>query len=296
MRQRRSRSRGGPRNHERSGLVHSPRVAAGVAGLAAGGAWWWVQQLPPQSRERWTRRNFRDEEVTLLLGPAVAAGALAGLALVGPRPRTAALALVATAAAVGGYDDLYGDRHARGLGGHLRALRAGRVTTGMVKLVALVGSAGLAAATDRRTAVDVGLGTVLVAGSANLVNLFDLRPGRAAKVAAAAGVGLARVGDRRARPVAAVAAGAALAALPSDLSERAMLGDCGAGVLGATLGWSLATRRARWSRLLAAGTVIGLNLASERVSFTAVIDAHPVLRAFDQAGRRPGVPAERTVG
>lgn len=267
-----------------------------LTGAAAGGAWWWVQQLPGESRERWSRRNFRDDEVTLLLGPAVAAGTFVGLALAGPRPRAAALAMVGTAAAVGGYDDRYGDRHARGLGGHLRALRAGRVTTGMVKLVALVAAAASAAAADRRTAVDVGLGTVLIAGSANLVNLFDLRPGRAAKVVAAASLALSRVGDPAARPVAAVAAGAALAALPADLSERAMLGDCGAGVLGVTLGWSLAIRRARWSRVLAAGAVTGLNLASERVSFTAVIEAHPVLRTLDQLGRRPGRPAERTVG
>ena len=75
-----------------------------------------------------------------------------------------------------------------------------------------------------------------------------------------------------------------------------MLGDCGAGVLGATLGWSLATRRARWSRLLAAAAVTGLNLASERVSFSAVIDRQPVLRSIDRLGRRPAASADRIVG
>jgi UDP-N-acetylmuramyl pentapeptide phosphotransferase/UDP-N-acetylglucosamine-1-phosphate transferase len=243
---------------------------------------------------RWQRRNYRDRDVTLLLGPAVAAGSLVGLAGAGPRPRLAGLALVGTAAAVGAYDDLYGDRHARGLGGHLRALREGRVTTGLVKLVTLAGAAGLASGAQRRTALDIALGTTLIAGSANLVNLFDLRPGRAAKVVALAGLALGRVGDPSARSVAGVATGAALAALPVDLRERAMLGDSGAGVLGATLGWSLATRRSRWSRGLAAAAITGLTLASERVSFSAVIDSKPVLRRLDQLGRFGAVPPAGT--
>jgi hypothetical protein len=78
-----------------------------------------------------------------------------------------------------------------------------------------------------------------------------------------------------------------MAALPLDLREQAMLGDCGAAALGAALGASAAMRRSRWARVAIATTVVGLNLASERVSFTEVIDGHPVLRAIDRAGR-PG--------
>ena len=58
-----------------------------------------------------------------------------------------------------------------------RRVAPGRVTTGMVKLVALTGAAGVASAMRYRNVVDAALGTVLVAGGANLVNLFDLRPG-----------------------------------------------------------------------------------------------------------------------
>jgi UDP-N-acetylmuramyl pentapeptide phosphotransferase/UDP-N-acetylglucosamine-1-phosphate transferase len=267
------------------GLIRSPRTAAILTATAVSAARWWLGQLPPEQAERWQRSNFQDRDVTLLLGPAVSAGALAGLALAGPRPRAAGLALVGSVALVGGYDDLYGDAQARGLRGHFRALSEGRVTTGMVKLVSLAAAAGLATAADRRRPIDVALGTVLIAGSANLLNLFDLRPGRAAKVSALTGFVLSRIGDPTTRPVAGVATGAALAALPADVREQAMLGDCGAGVLGATLGWSLAGRRSRVSRLGAAAAITALTLASEQVSFSAVIDANQVLRWLDRLGR-----------
>src|SRR4029077_12392566 len=76
---------------------------------------------------------------------------------------------------------------------------------------------------------DVILNAGLVAGGANLLNLFDLRPGRGLKVAAASGALLGAAGqDSVAAPL-----GAGLALLPEDLGERAMLGDAGAHALGA---------------------------------------------------------------
>ena len=270
---------------------HRTPFSAVTAGLVAGGtvsvAWQVVRRgNGGRGENRWTRRNFRDREVSLLLGPAIGAGAIAGVVAAGPDGRKAALLVTASAAAVGAYDDLYGDRHARGLGGHAKALAEGRVTTGMVKLVSLIATAAIASAVRHRQPADVVLGTVLVAGTANLVNLFDLRPGRAAKVSLLAAAALGRTRDPQSRAAAAIAAGAALAALPSDLGERAMLGDCGAGTLGTLLGWSAATSGSRRRRGVAAALVVGLTLLSERVSFSALIDQQPTLRALDELGRQ----------
>jgi UDP-GlcNAc:undecaprenyl-phosphate GlcNAc-1-phosphate transferase len=259
-------------------------VGALTAGVV-GAAWVALQRAPTMAK--WERQNYRDRPVTLLLGPAIGIGAVAGVAAARPTARRAALVVVSSAAAVGVYDDLYGDRHARGLGGHVRALHEGRLTTGMVKLVTLIGTAGVASAVRYRNVIDAALGTVLVAGGANLVNLFDLRPGRAAKVTTIAAVAMSRSRSRETRAVAAVAAGAALAALPADLGERAMLGDSGAGTLGALLGWSAGLSGSRPRRFVLAAGVIALTAVSERVSFSAVIDGRPALRAFDQLGRRP---------
>jgi hypothetical protein len=170
------------------------------------------------------------------------------------------------------------------LAGHLRAVRAGRVSAGAVKVAGIGAAAAAAAALSRRGLVDAVLTTGLVAGTANLVNLLDLRPGRAAKAAvltAAATLG-GPAGGVVAGPL-----GASLAVLPDDLGERVMLGDCGANAVGALAGLRLAAveSRARRAGLLAA--IVGLTLASEKVSFTKVIEATPGLRELDRLGRRP---------
>ena len=82
-------------------------------------------------------------------------------------------------------------------------------------------------------------------------------------------------------------AGATLALLWPDLRERLMLGDTGANVLGATLGLSLVLTTAASTRTVVLVVVLALNLLSERVSFSRVIDRTPPLRALDRLGRLP---------
>ena len=250
----------------------------------------------------WRRTNYAGRTVTLLGGPAVALPATVTAALGAPAGTGAAAAVAGgVAALVGGYDDLAGARpeqaRDKGLAGHLAALRAGRLSSGAVKVagigaaaavaaVLMEGPAAPAARSSSRPAalVDAVLTTGLVAGTANLVNLLDLRPGRAAKAAAlAAAAGLAGpAGGLVAGPL-----GAILAVLPDDLGERVMLGDAGANTLGALVGLRLAAIPGRRLRAALLAVVLGLTLASERVSFTAVIDATPGLRELDRLGRRP---------
>ena len=138
----------------------------------------------------------------------------------------------------------------------------------------------------------------LTAGCANLANLLDLRPGRALKVilpaaallAAPAAAGSARAATRTHLGRAALLP--ALVALPPDLREHGMLGDAGANVLGAAVGTAAARSTAPPARLGMLALVVALNLASETVSFSTVIERTPVLRALDRLGRRP-LPAPR---
>jgi len=267
-----------------------------------------MSRRPPGGPKAWSRTNHRGEPVTLLEGPAVAAGALAGvlaqaglaqdgLAEAGLVPasgvpgapgsagwrRAAAMALGgAGAAAFGAYDDLAGSGDRRGFRGHLGALRQGEVTTGAVKLGGIGVTGIVSAALAGGSPVDVILNAGLVAGGANLLNLFDLRPGRAIKVAAASGALLGAAGqDSVAAPL-----GAALALLPEDLGERAMLGDAGANALGAMLGAS-AAGLSRTGRIALLGAIVGMTAASEKVSFTKVIARTPALNWLDMLGRRP---------
>jgi UDP-N-acetylmuramyl pentapeptide phosphotransferase/UDP-N-acetylglucosamine-1-phosphate transferase len=231
-----------------------------------------------------------------------------------PRPSGAPAAMAAgplrgdLAAAVAGLgalgfgllDDLRGSAKRKGLRGHLGALAHGEVTTGTVKLAGLAATGLAAALIDTgsaapggpRRAGDVIVNAGLIAGGANLLNLFDLRPGRAIKVAAlsagliAAGGALTSGGGTGLQAVAGPA-GAALALLPEDLGERAMLGDAGANALGAMLGAAAARALPRRARIGLLAGIAALTVASEKVSFTRVIEATPPLRWLDMAGRRP---------
>jgi UDP-GlcNAc:undecaprenyl-phosphate GlcNAc-1-phosphate transferase len=271
-------------------------LAAGAAAGTARAAYAALCRTPPGGAGTWTRTNHRGERLTLLEGPALAVGGVA-VSAIGPGmpPRVrAALAVAGTgAAAFGGYDDLAGSGSRRGFRGHLGALARGEVTTGAVKLGGIGATGLVSAALLGGGPFDVAINAGLVAGGANLLNLFDLRPGRALKVALASGTLLAaRPG---ARPAVAAPLGAAAALLPEDLGERAMLGDAGANALGALLGAAAAAGLSRPARLALLAAITGLTAASEVVSFTAVIERTPALRRFDMLGRRP-VPAAPVPG
>jgi UDP-GlcNAc:undecaprenyl-phosphate GlcNAc-1-phosphate transferase len=294
-------------------------IGAALAAGAARGAYALLLARPPGGPAAWTRTNHRGEPVTLLEGPAAAAGAALAAALTPGLPGRARAGLVTAAAgagAFGGYDDLAGSGGRRGFRGHLGALAHGEVTTGAVKLGG-IGATGLAAsALLGGGALDVTVNAGLIAGGANLLNLFDLRPGRAIKVAALAG-GLLAAGSRPrgagdaaasagpvpagrvlaspvlARPVpgatlAGIPLGAALALAGEDLGERAMLGDAGANALGAMLGAAAAASLPRAGRIAVLAGIVALTAASEKVSFTKVIRRTPPLHWLDMLGRRPG--------
>ncbi|MEO6712847.1 MAG: hypothetical protein ABIM89_05380, partial [Mycobacteriales bacterium] len=125
---------------------------------------------------------------------------------------------------------------------------------------------------------------LLIAGTANLANLLDLRPGRAAKVTAVGLLAVALTTRVGAVPLA-WCAGVAAGVLPIDLRERAMLGDAGANAVGAALGVGLVVAAVPAARIAALVVVTVLTLASERVSFSRVIDSTPPLRWLDQLGR-----------
>ncbi len=273
----------------RGPLSRGPLSRGLLTSLAAAGttraAYVLLKSRPPGGEVVWHRTNHRGEPVTLLEGPAAAAGAVMAVAIapgVPARARAAAALAGAGAAAFGGYDDLAGSGDRRGFRGHLGALRQGNVTTGAVKIGGIGATGAAAAAILGGPPVDVAINAGLVAGSANLLNLFDLRPGRAIKVALAAAALL----RAPVVPAAASAAGSAVALLGEDLGERAMLGDAGANALGAVLGAAAAASLPRGARLAVLAGITGLTAASEVVSFTKVIERTAPLRWLDMMGRR----------
>jgi hypothetical protein len=89
--------------------------------------------------------------------------------------------------------------------------------------------------------------------------------------------------------------GAAGVLLADDLDERVMLGDAGANAVGALLGLAVVARSGPVVRGALLAGIGGLTLASEKVSFTKVIEQTPVLRELDALGRRPAGPVTPAV-
>ena len=310
-----------------------PVVGAGIGTCAGLG---YVLRRKHIKASQWERTNFHGATVSLRGGVAMAGASVASAAVasaLSDQPRAAlGGAVAALGGGVAGYiDDVDQGAHdggkvAKGLKGHLGALAHGQVTTGVIK-IAGIGASALAASAlvgSKATSVsgkaaDLALNTVLIAGTANLANLLDLRPGRAlkatvlvatplsyfscaaAKAPAWGASGAASGAVTSATPAAPASASAASAqrllasglnaaaitALVEDLQETTMLGDTGANAAGALLGTSLAANDSWKLRLGAALGVVGLILVSEKVSFSKVIAANPALNWLDQLWRRP---------
>jgi hypothetical protein len=268
-----------------------PRAAARlVAAATATRALYECGRAVARGQSRLTRTNYRGRRVDLLggtaLGGVVVGGALLDTGLPG-RVRAAAAIAAGASALAGALDDAVGSPAARGFRGHLAALRSGRVTTGAVK-IGTIGAAGAAAgllavrgALPRRVAAGA-----VIALSANLANLLDLRPGRALKAAMLASVPLAASSESiAARRIATLAVGASAGVLVPDLRERTMLGDAGANCIGALLGVGAVADASSRRIALTLAALAGLTAASEVVSFSSVIETNAVLRALDRAGR-----------
>ena len=305
-----------------------PVVGAGI-GVCAGLGY--VLRRKRIKASQWERTNFHGVTVSLRGGVAMAGAAVASAAVasaLSDQPRAALGGVVASlGGGLAGYiDDVDQGAHdggkvAKGLKGHLGALAHGQVTTGVIK-IAGIGASALAASAlvgSKATSVggkaaDLALNTVLIAGTANLANLLDLRPGRALKATVLVAAPLSYFSCAAAKtpasgasdtpsvnPVSPASASgasaqrllasglntAAITALVEDLQETTMLGDTGANAAGALLGTSLAANDSWKLRLGTALGVVGLILASEKVSFSKVIAANPALNWLDQLWRRP---------
>jgi UDP-GlcNAc:undecaprenyl-phosphate/decaprenyl-phosphate GlcNAc-1-phosphate transferase len=271
----------------------------------------WLLEHPPR---RLSAENFRGSRVFAIGGTAVLIALVFGeviglgatsrprimqlMGIAGPSAVESVrgkLPLTALTVATGFYllgllDDLVGDPRSRGLAGHFRALVGGVLTTGTVKAVG-----GLALALGAGWWIEMSfshalLDALLIALAANLVNLLDLRPGRAVKAFLILWLPLAVTLLIRNHPLAPVLASAGSAAgawLPADLGERGMLGDSGSNMLGAILGAGGAWAFGTGSKLLLLALVAAATLCSERWSFTKVIERVAPLRWFDDLGRLP---------
>ena len=263
-------------------------VLAAALLFGFGGAAWLVRRYDLR------RTNFKGRRIPMIAGLAFVLGGEFFYAcewfLQGLHTSLASVYFLVTLGlgGLGLLDDLKGDRKTGGFRGHLGALARGRLTTGAAKAI---GGGLLSLAAGFLIAAPRPFGYALLAGlvialSANTLNLLDLRPGRCLF---GFFVGTATVGAVLFSQHALgtgyllwVALAFALILYPLDAGGAAMLGDTGANTFGAVLGVAGAVYFAPlWQAVLVFG-LLGFQFWCERYSLSRVIEDSPFLRGLDR--------------
>lgn len=192
-------------------------------------------------------------------------------------------AFVFGCAALGLVDDLLGGQD-RGVRGHAAALREGRISTGAVKALGVLGLAAFALSGIGYGTGEYLLAVALLTVTTNLMNLFDLRPGRSLKVLLALGIVLTAL-EPDSLWLLGLFAGPLIVLAPLDLRESAMLGDTGSNAAGATAGLWLVLTLGTAGQAIALAVVAFITLYGEFRSISALVDRSPPLRWLDSLGR-----------
>lgn len=187
--------------------------------------------------------------------------------------------------ALGAIDDIYGTREVGGFRGHFRKLlRERKLTTGAAKALG-GGVVGLAAGwiVSGGDLVRWVPAALVIPLAANVLNLVDLRPGRAAAVFFL-GLGvicIAELGRLQAPWVVGAVAAVAFAWALVDSRGRAMMGDSGSNSLGAALGLTIVLSTGLAFQAAAVVCLVAIHWYSEKHSIAALIERNAVLRGID---------------
>lgn len=187
---------------------------------------------------------------------------------------------------LGFIDDMLGQRDTLGFRGHFGALFKGRLTTGGLKalgggLIAFFVSLFISTGWG-----NIIINTLIVALFTNMLNLLDLRPGRAVKgfiifLAAIVAVAVGKVDWLLVAPL----VGAVLWYVRLDLKAMVMMGDAGSNVLGFALGY-YCLGLPLYPRLGVLGFLVAMHIYTEKYSLTKTIEQVYLLRVVDKMGRR----------
>lgn len=186
---------------------------------------------------------------------------------------------------VGIIDDSLGNRGVTGLIGHFKALFKGSLTTGVFKAL-LGGFVGLTlAVTLSKSIPNIIVATLVVALSTNMMNLFDLRPGRAIKAYVILAIIIFLASAKFNREVMMLIVPAVLAYFYFDLRALTMMGDAGSNVLGVSIGVFIVSSFDLPVQLVSLVLLVAIHVLTEKFSLTKIIENNKFLNYVDKLGR-----------
>ena len=182
-------------------------------------------------------------------------------------------------------DDIIGNRDVSGLKGHFKSLLNGKLTTGGFKalfggFIGLVISIAIS-----KNIYDIVINTLIIALSTNLMNLLDLRPGRAIKGYLLISIVLLFTLGEYTRNLLLLIFPNVIAYFNKDLKAKAMMGDTGSNVLGISIGILFVMGYSLKVRLIWLAFLIFIHILTEKYSLTKIIENNKFLNFIDKLGR-----------
>ena len=182
-------------------------------------------------------------------------------------------------------DDIIGNRDVSGLKGHFKSLLNGKLTTGGFKalfggFIGLVISIAIS-----KNIYDIVINTLIIALSTNLMNLLDLRPGRAIKGYLLISIVLLSTLGEYTRNLLLLIFPNVIAYFNQDLKAKAMMGDTGSNVLGISIGILFVMGYSLKVRLIWLAFLIFIHILTEKYSLTKIIESNKFLNFIDKLGR-----------
>ena len=182
-------------------------------------------------------------------------------------------------------DDIIGNRDVSGLKGHFKSLLKGNLTTGGFKAL-FGGFVGiLISLVMSNNIINIIINSLIIALSTNLMNLLDLRPGRAIKgyLTIMIPIFLTVAGHVKILPLLLIPN--VLAYFNLDLKAKAMMGDTGSNVLGISIGMMMVFGYSLKVRVCWLVFLILIHLLTEKYSLTKIIEKNKILNFIDRLGR-----------
>ena len=183
-------------------------------------------------------------------------------------------------------DDLTGDEGIKGFKGHIKAFFKGKLTTGGLKagigfLISLFVSTFIS-----DNLIQIVINTLLIALFTNLINLFDLRPGRALKLFILISIIMLFSNETNEYNFVLYSFyGILFIYLQLDLKGMALMGDIGSNVLGMTLGIYCGFTHSIIMKSIYLLILIIIHIMAEKISFTKIIENNKILNFIDKLGR-----------
>ena len=199
------------------------------------------------------------------------------------------ISVLYTVGLLGFIDDVLGSRDVLGLIGHTHALLKGRLTTGIIKAVGVITVSLIGSIFLSYGLWTIILNTLVTALFANLLNMFDLRPGRAIKFYLLLVIVFVIniILTRRyylfilIMPI----VGSVIGYFPFDIKGHCMMGDAGANLLGASLGILSIIQYGNSVKLTMFIALILIHIFAEKYSLSDLIKYSKLLNFIDELGR-----------